>query len=259
MTGRTTFEFSSAATSATTSQLFYMLLVPLGILWFIYFKLSRRNLYKHAENIPGPPGLPVIGNLFDLMGSSHSKSFFFIIFIHHLITHFTNISCRIQSFNFRLFFHCHWFALLRIDNIAIGIVSWARIRITRLKWMINCHSSKMDQWKSSDRVVSLLGLNRVRNIQNRFKFKTINLSSALDFFTLFFFLFRKHWVNAQIEMKHTDKWKKRTIFIRWNLVLLREWEHGCRHSHTHKNNATRWKLQIYEIRLSRAQKKNWIH
>lgn len=73
MAGRTTFELSSAASNMAASQLFYFLLVPLIVLWLIYFKLSRRNLNKHAENIPGPPGLPIVGNLLDLMGSSHSK------------------------------------------------------------------------------------------------------------------------------------------------------------------------------------------
>lgn len=68
------FEWGSAASApVSASQLFYVLLVPLAVLWLIYFKLSRRNLHKHAENIPGPPGWPIIGNLPDLMGSSHSK------------------------------------------------------------------------------------------------------------------------------------------------------------------------------------------
>lgn len=72
MAGRVLNDWSSSANTMASSQVFYFLLVPLFALWLIYFKLSRRNLNKHAAEIPGPPGYPIIGNLFDLMGSSHN-------------------------------------------------------------------------------------------------------------------------------------------------------------------------------------------
>lgn len=77
MAGRVSSDWGS--NTMASSQMFYFLLVPLFVLWLIYFKLSRRNLNKHAANIPGPPGYPIIGNLFDLMGSSHSE--YYAIFI----------------------------------------------------------------------------------------------------------------------------------------------------------------------------------
>lgn len=88
MAGRVASDWGPAASTMASSQMFYFLLVPLFVLWLIYFKLSRRNLNKHAAQIPGPPGLPIIGNLFDLMGSSHSEylftfsDFFFSVFFH---------------------------------------------------------------------------------------------------------------------------------------------------------------------------------
>lgn len=56
-----------------SSAIFFSLLVPALILWYIYWRLSRRRLYALAEKIPGPEGLPIIGNALDLMGTSHSK------------------------------------------------------------------------------------------------------------------------------------------------------------------------------------------
>ncbi|XP_055840918.1 cytochrome P450 4g15 [Episyrphus balteatus] len=51
------------------SSVFYFLLLPTFALWFVYWRLSRRHLYECAEKIPGPEGLPLIGNLFDAIGS----------------------------------------------------------------------------------------------------------------------------------------------------------------------------------------------
>lgn len=84
MGGRVASDFAGqSASNMASSQMFYFLLVPLFVLWLIYFKLSRRNLNKHAANIPGPPGYPIIGNLFDLMGSSHSEYNFLYIFFFY--------------------------------------------------------------------------------------------------------------------------------------------------------------------------------
>lgn len=54
-------------------KVFFSLLFPALVLWYVYWKLSRRHMYKLAEKLPGPPGLPLIGNALDLTGSSHSK------------------------------------------------------------------------------------------------------------------------------------------------------------------------------------------
>lgn len=106
MAGHVATEFGSTASTMVASQMFYLLLVPLFILWLVYFKLSRRNLNRHAANIPGPPGYPVIGNLFDLMGSSHSKCCalldqFFVLFHYpkkkSIVTLFSRMKGRIAG------------------------------------------------------------------------------------------------------------------------------------------------------------------
>nr|QQL94340.1 cytochrome P450 4g15 [Prodiamesa olivacea] len=70
MAGTVAADFSQPNTASPTT-VFYSLLIPAAILWFFYWRLSRRNLYKLAEKLPGPPGLPIIGNALDLTGSSH--------------------------------------------------------------------------------------------------------------------------------------------------------------------------------------------
>ena len=59
---------TAAGFSATT--VFLSLLVPALVLYFIYFRISRRHMIELAEKIPGPPGLPLIGNALELLGSS---------------------------------------------------------------------------------------------------------------------------------------------------------------------------------------------
>lgn len=62
-----------SASQTTSSAIFFSLLVPALILWYIYWRLSRRRLYALADKLPGPDGLPFIGNALDLTGTSHSK------------------------------------------------------------------------------------------------------------------------------------------------------------------------------------------
>lgn len=71
--GQTTAEATNIVGNVSSISLFYFLLVPTAILWLVYYKLSRRHLVELGNKIPGPKGIPIIGNLLDLMGSSHSK------------------------------------------------------------------------------------------------------------------------------------------------------------------------------------------
>ncbi|KOB64427.1 Uncharacterized protein OBRU01_20215, partial [Operophtera brumata] len=52
------------------TNMFYMLLVPALVLWYAYWRMSRRHLYELADKLNGPPGLPLIGNALEFTGGS---------------------------------------------------------------------------------------------------------------------------------------------------------------------------------------------
>ncbi|CRK90412.1 CLUMA_CG004149, isoform A [Clunio marinus] len=58
-------------TSSVSTAIFFSLLFPAIALWFVYWRLSRKRMYELADKLPGPNGLPIIGNALDLMGTSH--------------------------------------------------------------------------------------------------------------------------------------------------------------------------------------------
>lgn len=66
------------STWAATS-FFYMLLVPAVVLWYAYWRISRRRMYELASKIDGPPGLPLIGNALEFTGGSAGKSIILLL------------------------------------------------------------------------------------------------------------------------------------------------------------------------------------
>ncbi|XP_034948968.1 cytochrome P450 4g15 [Chelonus insularis] len=63
---------TTAATGMSASSVFLTLLVPALVLWFVYYRISRRHLIELGNKLPGPPGLPLIGNAAEFMGSPDS-------------------------------------------------------------------------------------------------------------------------------------------------------------------------------------------
>ncbi|GBP57998.1 Cytochrome P450 4g15 [Eumeta japonica] len=52
------------------ANLFYVLMVPALLLWYIYWRMSRRHFYELADKLPGPAGLPILGNALEFTGGS---------------------------------------------------------------------------------------------------------------------------------------------------------------------------------------------
>ncbi|XP_032665437.1 cytochrome P450 4g15 [Odontomachus brunneus] len=59
---------ASVGLSATT--VFLSLLIPALVLYYIYFRISRRHMIELGDKLPGPDGLPLIGNTLMFLGSS---------------------------------------------------------------------------------------------------------------------------------------------------------------------------------------------
>ena len=66
---RSQYEF--ILTNYATSTTFFTLLVSVSVLGYAYWRMSRRHMYALAENIPGPKGLPILGNALMFRGSSY--------------------------------------------------------------------------------------------------------------------------------------------------------------------------------------------
>lgn len=64
---------TASVTGFSASTVFLSLLIPALVLYYIYFRISRRHMLELAEKIPGPPALPLIGNALELIGSSDGK------------------------------------------------------------------------------------------------------------------------------------------------------------------------------------------
>ncbi|KAF2897676.1 hypothetical protein ILUMI_08493 [Ignelater luminosus] len=54
----------------SASSVFYFFLIPALLLWYTYWRVSRKHLLELAAKLPGPKGWPLIGNALDFAGSS---------------------------------------------------------------------------------------------------------------------------------------------------------------------------------------------
>lgn len=64
---------AATASGFSPTMVFLSLLIPAILLYYVYFQISRRRLVELGNKIPGPPGLPIIGNAHELLGTSDGK------------------------------------------------------------------------------------------------------------------------------------------------------------------------------------------
>lgn len=68
--GATLPEVGATPNIISATSVFYFLLIPALVLWYAYWRLSRKHFYELAEKIPGPAGFPFLGNALEFLGSS---------------------------------------------------------------------------------------------------------------------------------------------------------------------------------------------
>lgn len=73
MSGTVGPEVAAPVSYITATNIFYTLLLPAVVLWYAYWRISRRHMLELLEKIPGPKGLPLLGNAIEFIGNSHRK------------------------------------------------------------------------------------------------------------------------------------------------------------------------------------------
>ncbi|KAF5302920.1 hypothetical protein FQA39_LY02100 [Lamprigera yunnana] len=70
MLGINTYYKLVTNTNWSVTNVLYLLLLPILVLWYIYWRLSKKHMVELAEKIPGPKGWPLIGNVLEFVGPS---------------------------------------------------------------------------------------------------------------------------------------------------------------------------------------------
>lgn len=69
-------EQESIQSAFSATGMLMTLLVPVMLLYYLYYRKQRSRLYELADRIQGPPGYPFIGNALEFIGGADSKNAF---------------------------------------------------------------------------------------------------------------------------------------------------------------------------------------
>ncbi|CAH1382167.1 unnamed protein product [Tenebrio molitor] len=58
-----------SASEWTLHNSLFTSLICIFLIWYVQYHWNRRHLYKLASKVPGPPGLPILGNCLDFVGN----------------------------------------------------------------------------------------------------------------------------------------------------------------------------------------------
>lgn len=69
-TATVTPDMASSEAALTATNMLYFLILPVVLLWYVYWRISRKHMVDLADKIPGPKTLPIVGNALEFIGSS---------------------------------------------------------------------------------------------------------------------------------------------------------------------------------------------
>ena len=73
--------FEGSEPKVSSSATFYILLTTTLVLWFVHWWRQQSHFFKLGNSIPGPSGLPFLGNALIALGRTPNGEFVFFYFI----------------------------------------------------------------------------------------------------------------------------------------------------------------------------------
>lgn len=72
-------------TKVSSSTTFYILLTTTIVLWFVHWWKQQSHIFKLGNSLPGPSGIPFLGNALIALGRTPNGKFSDIYFISWMV------------------------------------------------------------------------------------------------------------------------------------------------------------------------------